>query len=49
MKRGRYLAMGIALGCGVGVALHNIGLGLGLGVLLGTILTLVKSRKPTQE
>jgi len=40
-----YIALGIALGTAVGVALKNIGLGLAIGVAVGAGINHQKSKK----
>lgn len=40
-----YVAIGIALGGGLGVALHNIPVGAGLGIAFGVVVGLLKTRK----
>lgn len=43
-KKTNYLAVGIALGTAVGVALKNIGLGLAIGVAVGAGIIYQKSK-----
>ena len=42
---GAGLAFGVAIGTGVGVALHNIGAGLAIGISLGVALGAARSRR----
>lgn len=44
-KETNYLAVGIALGTAVGVALKNIGLGLAIGVAIGAGMNYQKTKK----
>jgi hypothetical protein len=48
MKRnslGFWIAIGIAIGCGYGVAARNIPLGVGFGVAVGVLIWAVTSRR----
>jgi len=47
--RERGMAIGIALGCGVGVAMHNIALGVGIGVALGAGIGAASEKKHKDE
>lgn len=44
-KRISYLAVGIALGAGIGAALKNIGLGLAIGIAIGAGVDSQKFKK----
>ncbi len=46
---GRYLGAGIAIGIGVGVAIHNIGAGLAMGIALGVALDRTRGKKENDD
>ncbi|MGD2145011.1 MAG: hypothetical protein PVF54_11080 [Anaerolineae bacterium] len=44
-----WLAVGVAVGCGVGVALDRIAVGVGLGLALGAIGAILSKRGNTRK
>ena len=48
-NQGTGIAMGVAIGTGIGVALNNIGIGIAIGVAIGAGLDAAYARKPSKE
>lgn len=40
-----WIALGVAIGCGLGVAVGNLPIGVGLGIAAGGIVALVSRRR----
>ncbi len=40
-----WLILGIPIGCGIGIALHNLALGVGIGFLLGATIAMFAVKK----
>ena len=40
-----WLILGVPIGCGIGIALHNLALGVGIGFLLGATIAMFTVRK----
>jgi F0F1-type ATP synthase membrane subunit c/vacuolar-type H+-ATPase subunit K len=46
MRRRLYLLpLGIAIGAGVGVVMHNVGMGVAIGVAVGAMMSIVSQRR----
>lgn len=45
LNPGVWVAFGVAVGCGLGVALGNLAMGVGLGIAVGGIVALVSRRR----
>jgi hypothetical protein len=44
-----WVGIGLAIGAGVGLALHDLPLGIGAGMLVGAIISIMQKRKNDQE
>jgi len=44
-----WVAVGLTIGAGVGLALHDLPLGIGAGMLVGAIISIMQKRKNDQE
>jgi len=40
-----WLILGIPIGCGIGIALHNLALGVGIGLFLGATIAMFSVKK----
>ena len=45
LSPGVWIAFGVAIGCGLGVAVGNLPIGVGLGIAAGGIVALVSRRR----
>jgi hypothetical protein len=45
LSPGVWIAFGVAIGCGLGVAVGNLPIGVGLGIAVGGIVALMSRRR----
>ena len=45
LSPGVWITFGVAIGCGVGVAVGNLSIGVGLGIAVGGIVALIARRR----
>lgn len=46
---GRWLAIGIAIGAGLGASMHDMAMGVGIGAGLGSLLMALANRRPPRD